>query len=545
MFMGNKSLRAAGEKVLMTKEQIDEYIKCKDDILYFAEHFYHIQTIDDGRIKIKLWDYQKKLLKAYENPPNNKRHVIVVLNRQAGKTTTTNIYLLHNLLFKKDANIAILANSEKTAKKILAQIKMAYQLLPLWLQKGIVTAGWNALSVELENGLKITASSTSSNSIVGETCNLLYIDEVSKIPEHLFDDFYSSVLPTISSGKTSKIIMTSTPKGLNAFYNIYKSAVRNENSYYPIKLAWNARPDRTPEWAEETKKNMTPQQWAQEFMCQFLGSSNTLVLGEILEEIDTRLPIDFKYSHAMSIYEYPEENASYVLGVDSAKGLGSDYSVIQVLRIYNDKQVEQVAVYRNNLVDPETFSGICVDVANYYNGAAMMVENNDIGEMVVSKIWNEYEYENLVNYDPKGLGIRSTKKTKFEGNLLLKKYIENKWLKINDRDTVTEISKYTEVSPNVFHCESQNGNDDLVVSLIWSVFFLTSDFYDPTTNSKTDSKESRKYDDNDTPTFLSSEDIHSNFFGNAFSNDFQNPQNDGSGFQNSQNNDIYFGNGYN
>jgi hypothetical protein len=540
--MGNKSLRGAGEKIVMTTEQIDEYIKCKNDILYFAERYYYIQTIDEGKIKIKLWPYQKKLLKAYENPPNGKRHVILAASRQSGKSESTRVFLLHNLLFKKDCNIAILANAEKTAKEILARIKMSFQLLPLWLQKGIVPGGWNSLSVELENGVKMLSSSTSSNSIVGFSISTLYIDECSKIADHIFDEFYSSVLPTISSGITSKIIITSSPKGLNSFYNIYKSAVKGENSFYPIKLAWNARPDRTQEWADEMRKNMTPQQWAQEFMCHFLGSSNTLILGEILEEIDTKTPIDFKYSHAMSIFEEPEENTSYVLGVDCAKGLGSDYSVIQVLKIRNQFDLEQVAIYRNNLIDPETFAGVCVDVAKFYNYAALMVENNDIGEMVVNSIWNDHEYENLVNYDSKGYGIRATKKTKFEGNLLLKKYVENKWLKINDRVTVEELSRYVEVSPNVFHASSQNGLDDTVNATIWACMFLTSDSYDPTTNSKTDSKESRKYDDNDTPTFLSSEDIHSNFFGNAFSNDFQDtPQN----FQNSQNNDIYFGNGYN
>lgn len=523
MYMGNKNLRGAGEKISMTQEEIQEYIKCKNDILYFAEKYYYIQTIDEGRIKIKLWDYQKKLLKAYENPPNNKRHVILASSRQSGKSESTRVFLLHYLLFKRDSNIAILANAEKTAKEILARIKMSYQLLPLWLQKGVVEGGWNNLTVELENGVRLLASSTSSNSIVGFTVNLLYIDEVSKIPDHIFEEFYSSVLPTISSGKTSKIIMTSSPKGLNSFYNIYKSAVKGENSFYPIKLSWNARPDRTQEWAEEMKKNVTPQQWAQEFLCQFLGSSNTLISGDVLESIDTTNPIDLKFNSALSIFEHPQLEFMYVMGVDTSRGLGSDYSVIQVLKILDERKLEQVAIYRCNTIDCDSFANVCVGVSEYYNDAYMMVENNDIGHMVCDRIWNDHENEKLINYDPKNLGIRSTKKTKFEGNMLLKKYVENNYLKIRDTNTVYELSRYEEVSPNVFHCNTQNGNDDCVTSLIWALYFISTDFYDPEENGRSskESRDNRKIQDDEKPVFLSSNDAfstdlssYSNYYGN-------------------------------
>lgn len=511
MYQGNKNLRGESEQVPMSQWEIQEYIKCKNDIIYFAENYYYIQTIDDGKVKMKLWDYQKQLLKVFDSPPNNKRHVVVCASRQCGKTESTRVFLIHYLLFKKDSNIAILANSEKTAKEILARIKMSYQLLPLWLQKGVKEGGWNNLTIELENGVRILASSTSSNSIVGFTINLLYIDEVSKIADHIFDEFYASVLPTISSGKSSKIIMTSSPKGLNSFYTIYKDAVKNENNYYPVKLPWDVRPDRDDEWLENMKKDMPYQKFCQEFLCKFIGSSNTLIDGDILEEIELKNPIDYKYGMLMSIYEHPIQKCNYVLGVDSSRGGGGDYSVVQVLKIISEKEIEQVAVYRNNKIDPESLGGVCVEISQFYNNASIMVENNDMGSMVCKVIFYDLECEQLINTDPKGLGTRATRKTKLEGNLLLKKYLENGFLKVVDYNTLNELSRYEEISPNVFHANTQDGSDDHVTSLLWGLFYLTSEFYDSETNTRSEYKE-KKYSEDDRPAFMSSEDYNSTDF---------------------------------
>lgn len=511
MYQGNRNLRSADEQIPMTEWEIQEYIKCKNDIIYFAENYYYIQTLDEGKVKIKMWDYQKQLLKVFDNPPNKKRHVVVAASRQVGKTESTRIFLIHNLIFKKDYNIAILANSEKTAKEILARIKMSYQLLPLWLQKGVKEGGWNNLTIELENGVRILASSTSSNSIVGFSINLLYIDEVSKIADHIFDEFYASVLPTISSGKTSKIIMTSSPKGLNSFYTIYSEAVKNKNNFYPVKLPWDVRPDRDEEWLENMKKDMPYQKFCQEFLCKFIGSSNTLVDGDVLEKVDLQSAIDYKYGMLMAIYKHPEPNGSYVLGVDSSRGGGGDSSVIQVLKINGEKDVEQVAIYRNNKIDPESLGPVCVEISEYYNHANIMVENNDMGAIVCNTIYYDLECEQLISTDPKGLGTRSNRKTKLEGNLMLKKYMEQGWLKVVDFNTLNELSRYEEVSPNVFHANSQDGSDDCVTSLIWALYFISTEYFDPDTNGKSDYKQIR-YSEDDKPVFYSSSDYHDDSF---------------------------------
>lgn len=483
MFEGNSQLRASGEAYEYSPEMINEVVKCKEDIIYFAITYFYIQNLDRGKIKIPLWDFQKKLLKVMINPPDNKRHIVVLSARQMSKTTISTIYILHEMLFKKDSNIAILANNERTAREILSRVQMAYMMLPLWLQRGVKE--WNKSSVILENGVRILASSTSSNSIRGFSVNTLFIDECGWIADHIWQDFEASVMPTISSGKTSKIIMVSTPNGLNHFYNIYKKAVLGESDFYAVKIPWYYHPDRDDAWKDSMIRNTSKQQFAQEFDCQFLGSSNTLILPEKLETLIPREPDDItKYSGAFQIYEHPKEDCQYVIGVDPSKGTGSDYTVIQVLKLNSENNVEQVAVYRSNYTKIELMPDIIMGISQYYNNCQAMVESNDVGEVLCRDLWNKYNFDGLCNIDKGKLGIRSTRKSKLEGNLLLKQYIDNGWLEIHDKRTIYELSRYVEVSPDVYHAEGQNENDDCVTSLIWALYYLKTDYYDSGATSK-------------------------------------------------------------
>lgn len=510
--MGNPYLRAEGEKIQMTQYEVEEYIRCREDILHFAENYYYIQTIDDGRIKIPLWDFQKKMLKVFQDPAP-KRHIVVLSARQMSKTTVTSLYLLHRALFSKEQNIAILANNERTSREILERIKMAYLNLPLWLQKGISNeGGWNKSTLMLENGVKIIAASTSSNSIRGMTINELLIDECSFIADYIWDDFFNSVLPTISGGKKSKIIMVSTPKGMNHFYKIYRDAVQDpESNFRAIKIPWWERPDRDDEWKKRTLADMGQdlQKFQQEYGCQFLGSSTTLIDPEVLERTMCRQPTEIKYGGALRIFEVPKPGEFYILGVDSAKGNGSDYSTIQVLKIESEHSIVQVAVYRNNFIGPDEFAQLSIGISDYYNKAFMMVESNDIGELVVNKIWYDYECDRILNCDKNGLGIRATRKSKLAGNLLLKRYMENGWLEIVDDKTLYELSRYEEVSPNVFHAAGQNEHDDTVTSLIWALYYMTTVYYDRDDNSMSDVKRidpKYKFESEDIPVFIGDSD---------------------------------------
>jgi len=281
MYQNDINLRSSGEKIEYTPELLKEYLRCKEDIIYFAENYFHITTIDKGRILPKLWDFQKKCLKVYTDPnaglPEsraNKRHVSFLAARQIGKTTISKIYLLHYVLFNADKNVAILANKESTALKILREVKESYKELPLWLQQGIVSSGWNKKSIQLENGSMIVASSTASSSVRGESVSLLYLDEFAFVPPNIADKFMRSVYSTISSGKTSKIIIVSTPNGMNHFYHIYRGAIRDENQYRPIKVNWWEVPGRDKKFKEDFIADNGMVAWNQEMGC--LWESNNI-----------------------------------------------------------------------------------------------------------------------------------------------------------------------------------------------------------------------------------------------------------------------------
>jgi len=479
MYNGNELLRAKGQKVPMTKEQIGEYIRCKEDIIYFAEKYFYIMNNDQGKILIPLYDYQKKMLKAFLEPSNDKRHNVILASRQIGKTTIASVFITHFMLFNDHKNVGVLANKEKTSLEILLRIKTAIQELPMWLQQGVDEdfGGWAKSQIGFENGIRIIGSSTASNAMRTYTIGLLYLDEFAFVPDNIADDFMRSVYPTISSSKTSKIIIVSTPNGMNHFHAIWRNAVHGNNNFMPIQVRWQDVPGYDEKWRGETIADIGPVAFAVEYGGQFLGSRNTLIDPEHIERMDMKLPIDLKMGSALLIYEHPRIGDFYILGVDSAKGTGKDYSVIQVLKIVNEHEIVQVAMYRDNKIEANDFAQVVISVSKFYNDAYMMVENNDVGGEVANAIWNEYECDKVVLYDKKGVGVRATKKTKLAGNLLLKRYIENGWLEIIDKNTITELSKYEEIAPNIFKCP-RGVHDDCAMALIWGLFFLTSTYFD-------------------------------------------------------------------
>jgi hypothetical protein len=381
MFGGDPTLRGAGERFEYTEEMIRELIKCREDILYWAEKYFYIMTIDDGKKLIGLWDFQKKLLKVILNPPDDKRHIIVLSARQMSKTTVTTIFLLHAAIFSKDETIGILANREATAIEILSRLQFAYSHLPIWMQRGVVE--WNKKSMRLENDVKIKAQATSHNSLRGEAISICVIDECGFVPEHTWEGFYSSVYPAISSGQRAKIIMVSTPNGLNHFYDFYKKATLGENDYYPVKINWNQHPKRDEKWKEMMIRDCGKQRFEVEFNNKFLGSTSTLCDPNALENLFPKEPVDIsKWSGAFQIFEYPQEGCQYILGVDPGKGTGGDYSVVQVLKLKAQHEIEQVAIYRSNYIKIESFANIIIGISDYYNSCEAMVESNVVGELL-------------------------------------------------------------------------------------------------------------------------------------------------------------------
>lgn len=467
------NLRLHGEQIEYTPAMIEEYIRCKEDIIYFAEKYFYIVTMDKGKQIIQLWDFQKKLLAAMMETPEGKRHLCVLSSRQSAKTTTCTIFMLHYALFNEDKTIAILANKEQIAITIMRRVKLAYENLPKWLQQGITRGGWNKKTITFENGTTVLAASTSSSALRGISANVLLLDEFAFVPDNISNEFMSSVYPIIVSGNTTKIIMVSTPNGMNHFHDIYKDAQEGKNNYYPVYIRWTDVPGRDEAWKESVIKDIGIIRWMQEFEGKFLGSTSILIDGTRLGSIVPRTPREIREDGCLFIYEQPLKGCVYILGADPGKGLGQDYSAIQVLRVDALQKLEQVAVYRNNKIDPHNFSAVLIHISEMYNHAFILVENNGKeGGMVIEAIHYTYQYPQLVSPNDKDLGISSNVKVKFTANLNMKRYVDNGYVLIHDKQTLTELGKYEEVQPNIFKSKGKTDNDDTVTSLMWGLYFV-------------------------------------------------------------------------
>lgn len=468
-YLNNPRLKRVGQVVELTKEQVEEYIQCAQDPKYFIRTYVKIVTIDRGLVGLSLYDYQNEIVDAC----NTERKVILKAGRQVGKTTTTVGYLLWYILFNQDKLAAILANKEATSREILGRIKLAYENLPLWLQQGVVE--WNKGSIELENNCRILASSTSSSAIRGYTISLLYLDEFAFVPNNIANDFFTSVYPTISSGKSSKIIISSTPNGMNHFYKLCIEAEQHKNGFRMINVNWRQVPGRDAKWGEEQKAVLGEEKFLQEMECEFLGSAGTLINASALKAMafihSLRKALD-----GLDIYEEVQDKHSYVLAADTARGTGQDSSAFVVVDV-SDKPYRVVAKYRNNYISPMLFPNVIAQAGKYYNNAYLLIENNDTGGQVADVLMHDLEYDNMFSSEEvkgftkatqktfKTLGIKTTKKVKRQGCIGLKSLIENQQLIITDFDVIEELSTFI-LRKDGSYAADDGAHDDLVMCLV-------------------------------------------------------------------------------
>ena len=468
---GNFLIKKANIKIRFSEEHIEEIIKCSKDVIYFAENYVTIVDPDKGKTLIVLREYQKRLLKHLQE----NRFSILLLSRQSGKSLISSIFILWYSLYNKDKASAILANKQLIARSIFDRIKLALERLPFWMQPGIIE--WNAMSMKLENGSSIFCSSTSSTAIRGITISgVLFLDEFAFLPQNIADEFFSSVFPTISASEDSKVIVISTPNGLNHYHSLWKKAEAGKNSFKPFRINWDEVPGRDKEWLEKMKRDIGDLKVAQEICMSFLGSSKTLILSQVLEDLESVSPINI--TDSLKIYEESIIGHFYVIGVDSARGTGGDYSTCQVLDL-SVEPIKQVAVYRNNTIGPRSFGKKVADIGRIYNNAYLVIENNNEGCLVTDVLWNDEEYENIVDWgtSKNEIGIRATSKSKTLALDVLKEIMEAKEIEIIDQDTIYELSKFTEERPGIF--KGLDGeNDDLVSALYWALFITSiPDFY--------------------------------------------------------------------
>ena len=485
-YRDNPLLKRVGVQVNYTKEQLEEYIKCSQDPIYFTKYI-NIITLDEGLVPFEMYDFQKDMIRTF----HENRFVIVKCPRQVGKTTTAVAYLLWAILFKDSQSIAVLANRGGTARSILGKLQLAYENLPMWLQQGVVE--WNKGRIELENGSVIIADSTSSAASRSGSFNIVFLDEFAFVPSNIASEFITSVYPVITAGTKTKILMVSTPNGMNLFYKYWNDAVNKKNNYVPFEIHWSQVPGRNEEWKEETIRNTSEHQFRQEFETEFLGSSNTLISGKKLQEMVYQQPI--AEHDKMKIYKTPikgdgdvKKDHLYGLWVDISEGKGLDSSTFSVIDL-SVTPFEQVATYKSSSISPILFPTVIYNAARYYNDAYILVEINS-NPQVADILHQDLEYENLWkvftgNKKPQQLsagfargvqlGLKMSPQVKRIGCSNLKTLIEGNKLVINDFDTISELTTFV-AQKNSFAAES-DANDDMVMGLVMFAWATTQKYF--------------------------------------------------------------------
>jgi hypothetical protein len=490
-----------------TKDELDHYVACARSVEYFALEAVKVFTVEKGITRMEMRDYQVRMMKAFERNSRN----IILAPRQCGKSMTTGIYALHKALFtppNRPVKIYILSNKEKSAKEFLDKIKITYEDLDPYLKKGVVK--WNEKSVKFEDGSEIVIGATTIDSIRGSTVSLLILDEFAHIPPHIAHDFYEAAEPTVST--KGEMIIISTPKGTTGeFYKIYKNAEKNIGEFESFKVEWDEVPGRDEAFKEKKIKDRGMISFLQEYACSFIGSSVTLVEGTHLERIRGTLPESPILSTAtMEYYQKCFSNHIYVFSVDVAKGVGADYSVIQIIDITDPKLSKQVAVFFDNFIDPFNLTKKIIELSKEWNNPYVIVEVNAYGDEVVRRLWNEYEYENLFyerRKNRKGHGVYADKRTKALGTSFFKKQVENKEILIQDDKTLAELEGFIELRPDIYGCEQgENSHDDRVMAFVWFSYFMESPYWkdlepyvrgsDNTNSNSTDNTNSNSTDNN-------------------------------------------------
>lgn len=513
-YLGNPKLKRINTTLQLTEEQVREYVKCAQDPIYFIENHVKIITLDKGFVQISLYPFQKEAVKDI----NENRRVIVKAGRQVGKTTMVVGYILWYILFNEDKFVAILANKAPTAREILNRIKVAYESLPLWLQQGVRV--WNKGDIELENNCRVMATSTASSAIRGYSISLLYLDEFAFVPSNIAEEFFTSVYPTISSGTQSKILISSTPNGMNHYYRMWTEAVEGVNGFTHIEANWRQVPGRDQAWADEQRRVLGEEKFLQEMECEFMGSAGTLLSAGALKSLAFVTPMHVS-DIGVKVYQQPIKDHNYVIVVDVSRGKGLDYSAFIVLDV-SEIPYRLVCTYKDNNISPIVYPSIIKKIGDYYNQAYVLVEINDNGQQVVDTLFDDYDYENILStVDLKGKmsltwgygnksqrGIRTTKSVKRLGCSILKTMIEGQKIFIQDFDTIAELSTFIAKSGSY---EAEDGShDDLVMCLVLFAWATNQNFFSELSNTDIRQKlyadQMRQIEEQQLPTFFNAAD---------------------------------------
>lgn len=468
-YLGLPNLKRANIKTQWTTEMLIEFKKCRDDILYFAENYCAITHIDYGVIRVQLRDYQKDMIKIMKES----RLSASKLSRQLGKTTAVAIFLTWYVCFNKSKAVGILAHKGSMSAEVLLRTKQCIELLPDFLQPGIVE--WNKLSIELDNGSSIGAYASSPDAVRGNSFSLIYIDECAFINN--WEDCWLAIKPVISSGRHSKLVITTTPNGMNHFYDVWTNAItimpngKSKNGFVPYEAEWNSVKERLYnedgffddgwDFSIQEVYGSSVENFLQEHCGNFNGSSGTLISGSKLSTLNwiEVTPDDFGF------YEFkaPDPERKYIATLDSAEGRGQDYHALNIIDITDDVW-EQVGVLHSNTISHLIFPDIILKYLNKYNEAPIYIELNSTGVSIAKSLYMDLEYENVICDSMVDLGMKQTKRSKAMGCSTLKDLVEKNKLILNHKATIQELRTFN--AKGVSWAADDGFNDDLVMSLV-------------------------------------------------------------------------------
>ena len=511
-YLGNKNLPTADMEFKWTPKMVRELKKSQQNILYFAENFFYIVNLDKGKMKIPLYKGQKRVLRTLRD----NRFVACLASRQTGKTTMMTIYALWIACFQEDQRILVVANKEQTAINIFSRIRTAYEMLPNYLKPGVIEYG--KTSLKLANGSSIGISTTSSDAGRGDSCNVLILDELAFIPNNLVDEFWKSVYPIISSSKKSKIFIASTPNGTgNLFYKLYMDGVNKKSNWCAEKMLWHEIPGRDEKWKEETIASIGSEEaFRQEFDCEFIESGDTFIDEEYFAKLEDEIkdPLHIFDDGAYRVWEDPQPENIYTIGVDVAEGVKKNSSVIQIFDITDLTEIKQVAEYASNEINPYEFSTKVNEICHHWGAPPVLIERNNCGAQVVDTLYQTYRYPNIVSYSPRTgktkfdrLGVYAHTNTKYKGVTNMRYWVhELKCLTFRSKETIEELRTFQRNANGTWSARS-GCDDDRVMSMIWALMILDNalvgKYYDIV-----------EVDDNNKPKRLQLSDfVHQNFSG--------------------------------
>lgn len=478
-YMNNPNLPSKGAEYEYTPEMLKEIEKCKDSLLHFAENYFYILNLDEGRQKIKLYPAQKRILRGLRD----NRFFCLTASRQIGKSTIATIFILWLANFFPDQKILLVANKESTAMEIFQRVRMSYEMLPNWL-KSPIDGEYGKTSMVLENGSKISITTTTGTAGRGSAVSFLVIDEAAWIEAHLLDPFWASVFPIISSSKKAKVFMCSTPNGTgNLFHKIYTESVEGKNNWGSDKILWNDVPGRNQKWADEIRNGLgSDEKWRVEFECCFLNAGTSSMDENHYKDLlaGIKAPVEVLMDGKYTIWEHPSPDRIYAAGVDTAEGVGGDYSCIKILDITDLNDIIEVAEYYNNMIPVSEFANVCFDILSHWGKPIVCIERNNQGGQIADRLGIDYAYEKLVCWGGKLgnrksqqlLGMISHRNTKYYACANARYYYsDRKAVRFNNEFSIEELFKDFVKVNDTWQAVSGK-HDDRTMALIWALMVL-------------------------------------------------------------------------